>query len=135
MKNTISYLIVLLLGIGSGYLFIIFSGITYPSTINVWIINTLKEYQLSYLWSYLTKTTEIIVLIFTGIPIFGELGILLNRFIKLEPYSMCTVSAIGTLGALGAVNALDITFLLLTLLFNMIIALELKKKMPTASST
>jgi len=135
MKKTISYLIILLLGIGSGYLFIVFAGITYPSAINVWIIDTLEEYQLSCLWSYLTKVIEIIVLIFTGIPIFGALGLLLNRFIKLEPYSMCTVSSIGALEFLRVVNALDITFFVLTVLFNIIIALQLKKKMLTVEST
>jgi len=84
MKKVFTLSIVFLIGLLSGYCFIVFAGYTASWTHNLIVItaNILKEYQLSYMLEIVDGVTNFILLIFTAIPVFFISGLLLAYYFK-----------------------------------------------------
>jgi len=91
--------IAFLIGLASGYFFIIFAGYTsyWTGGLIVTIAKVLKEYEMLYMMYIISSIKDILLLLSTAIPIFLTSGLLLIYFIKIDIKLTKWLSSIGLL--------------------------------------
>ncbi len=97
MNKILLSIIIFLVGLISGYSFIIFAGYTAYWTGDLVVIfaNILKKYEMLYLLGVVMGVKEVITLILTAIPIFLISSFLLTYFIKTNLKLMKWLSSLG----------------------------------------
>jgi len=97
MNKILLSLIILLVGLLSGYCFIIFAGYTSAWTIDLIIMsgNILKKYELLCLLETAMGIKELIIVTLTAIPIFSISSLFLVYFIKNDLKLIKWFSSIG----------------------------------------
>ena len=99
MNKIFSSIIIFLIGLASGYFFIIFAGYTayWSSGLITGVVNILKEYEILYMVYLISGIVDSLVLLLTAIPIFLISGLLLVYFIKRDRKFVRLFSSIGLL--------------------------------------
>ena len=97
MNKIIFSIIIFLIGIASGYCFIVFAGYTSYWTVDImiFIVKTLKSHDLLDIASFVLGIKELILLLLTAIPIYLIFGLLLTYFIKQDIKLVKWFSSIG----------------------------------------
>lgn len=90
-------IIIFLIGLASGYYFIILAGYTASWSLDLLIISgkILKRYEMLYMLGSVMKIQSLITVVLAAIPVFLIYGLFLSYFIKKEIKYIKSLSSIG----------------------------------------
>lgn len=99
--NRIFFLIIVLsIGLTSGYYFIVFAGQISAWAIDILIFsgNILKKYEMLWMLGFVMKIQNLMTLILAAVPIFFISGLFLIYFIKNNILSLKNIKIISSIG-------------------------------------